>query len=86
MPILISIPDNCKPIADAVTALVASVERTRRRADGGRAVDYAPVERELGERIAAIEQAAHQTILAALDIDAPLVRIEGAHLHARASG
>ena len=45
--------------------------------DGGRAVDYAPVERELGERTAAIERAAHHTILAGLHIDAPLVRIEG---------
>jgi hypothetical protein len=34
-------------------------------------------ERELGERTAAIERAAHHTILAGLDIDAPLVRIEG---------
>jgi hypothetical protein len=77
MPIVISIPDDCKSLVEPIEQLVASVTRTQRRADGGRAVDYAPVERELGERTAAIERAAHQTILAALDVDAPLVRIEG---------
>lgn len=77
MPILISIPDNCKSLVEPIEQLVASVTRTQRRADGGRAVAYAPVERELGERAAALERAAHQTILAALDVDAPLVRIEG---------
>jgi hypothetical protein len=35
-------------MADAVTDLVTSVTLARRRADGGRAVDYAQVERELG--------------------------------------
>jgi hypothetical protein len=77
MPIVISIPDDCKSLVEPIEQLVASVTRTQRRADGGRAVDYAPVERELGERAAAIERAAHRTILAALDVDAPLVRIEG---------
>lgn len=82
MPILISIPDDCKSLADAVTELVGGVERARRRAHGGRAVDYAQIERELGERTAAVERAAHQSILAALDIDAPTVVIDG-RLHTR---
>jgi hypothetical protein len=77
MPIVISIPDDCKSLVEPIEQLVASVTRTQRRADGGRALDYAPVERELGERTAAIERAAHRTILAALDIDAPVVHIEG---------
>lgn len=82
MPILISIPDNCKPLAEVMTQLVASVERAHRRTDGGRAVDYAQIERELGERTAAVERAAHQSILAGLDIDAPAVMIDG-RLHTR---
>jgi hypothetical protein len=82
MPILISIPDECKALGDAVTQLVASVERAHRRAEGGRAVDYAQVEREMGERTAAVERAAHQSVLAALDVDAPAVVIEG-RLHTR---
>ena len=67
MPVLISIFDDCKPLADAIHHLLASVERAQRRADGGRAVDYAQVERELGERAAAVERAAHQRLLAGLD-------------------
>jgi hypothetical protein len=47
MPILISIPDNCKALGDAVTVLVTSVERAHRRADGGRALDYAQIERDI---------------------------------------
>jgi hypothetical protein len=82
MPILISIPDDCKSLADAMTQLVATVERAHRRAEGGRAVEYAQVEREVGERTAAVERAAHQSMLAALDIDAPAVMIDG-RLHTR---
>jgi len=77
MPIMISIPDDCKSLADAVQQLVTSVDRAQRRATGGRAVDYAPIERDLGERAAAIERAAHQSILTRLDVDAPVVMIEG---------
>lgn len=51
MAIMISIPDDCKPLADAVTQLVASVERAHHRADGGRAV--AQVIGLVGERTAA---------------------------------
>ena len=77
MPIMISIPDDCKSLADAVQQLVTSVDRAHRRADGGRAVDYAPIERDIGERVAAIERAAHQSILTNLDVDAPAVMIDG---------
>jgi len=82
MPIMISIPDNCKPLADAVSELVTSVERAQRRGHGGRAVDYAQMEREMGERSAAVERAAHQSILRALDVDAPAVVIDG-RVHTR---
>jgi hypothetical protein len=69
-------------LAEAVQQLVTSVDRARRRADGGRAVDYAQIERDVGERTAAIERAAHQSLLASLDIDAPTVLIDG-RLHTR---
>jgi hypothetical protein len=82
MPIMISIPDDCKPLADAVERLVASGERAKQRASGGRAVDYAQIEREVGERAADVERAAHHSILAALDVDAPTVVIDG-RLHTR---
>ena len=82
MPIVISIPDDCKALADAMTELMTSVTRARRRVDGGRAVDYAQVERELGDRTAAVERAAHHGILKTLDIDAPAVVIDG-RVHTR---
>lgn len=82
MPIMIAIPDDCKPLADAVTRLVAKTEQARKRADGGRAVDYGQIEREVGCETAAVERAAHEAILAAFDVDAPSVVIEG-RVHTR---
>lgn len=46
-----------------------------KRAAGGRALEYARVEREVGQRAAEVERAAHQGILAGLDVDAPQVTI-----------
>lgn len=82
MPIMISIPDNCKPLGEAMKQLIACTERAQRQATGGRAVDYARIEREVGERTAAVERAAHASILAALDVDAPAVVIDG-RVHTR---
>ena len=77
MPIMIAIPDDCKPLAEAVERLVACTERATHRAAGGRAMDYAQIERQVGERPAEVERAAHQRILTALDVDAPAVVIDG---------
>lgn len=82
MPIMGAIPDDCKPLADAVTRLVAATERAVSGAAKGRAVDYARLEREVAERTAAVERAAHERILTALDVDAPTVVIEG-RVHTR---
>ena len=82
MPIMIAIPDDCKPLAEAVERLVACTERATHRAAGGRAVAYAQIEREVGERAAEVERAAHQRILTALDVDAPAVVIDG-RVHTR---
>lgn len=82
MAIMISIPDECKPLADAVLQVLACLERALHRADGGRALDYGQVEREVGARVADVERAAHQRLLTALDVDAPAVVIDG-HVHTR---
>jgi hypothetical protein len=82
MPIMISMPDDCKPLAEAVRRLLSSAERARHRATGGRAVEYARIEREIGDRTAEVERAVHASILASLDVDAPTVLIEG-RLHTR---
>ena len=44
---------------------------------GGKPIDYARVERTIGEKSAAVERAAHQAILRALDIDVARVVIDG---------
>lgn len=77
MPIMISIPDECKPLAEAVERLVACSAKAIARTTGGRTIGYAQIERELGERAADVERAAHQSVLAALDVDAPTVVIDG---------
>jgi len=82
MAIVIEIPDDCKLLAEAIERLVACTERAMRRATGGRAVDYAAVEREVSERTAEVERAAHQRMLTALDVDAPTVVIDG-RMHTR---
>jgi hypothetical protein len=82
MPIMIAIPDDCKPLAEAIDRLVACTDRATKRAAGGRALDYAQIEREVGERTAEVERAAHQRMLTALDVDAPTVVIDG-HVHTR---
>jgi hypothetical protein len=82
MPIMISIPDDCKPLAEAIERLLATADRAKRRAHGGRAVDYAPIERDIAERTAAVERATHAHILATLDIDAATVVIDG-RVHTR---
>ncbi|HUE89977.1 MAG TPA: ISKra4 family transposase [Vicinamibacterales bacterium] len=82
MPIMVAIPDDCKPLADAITQLVARTEQARHRASGGRAVEYGQIERDVGADTAAVERAAHQSILAAFDVDAPTVIIDG-RVHTR---
>jgi hypothetical protein len=82
MPIMIAIPDECKPLAEAVTRLVAKTEQVRQRARGGRAVEYGRIEREVGAETAAVERAAHESILVAFDVDAPSVVIDG-RVHTR---
>jgi hypothetical protein len=82
MPIMIAIPDECKASAEAVERLVGCTQRATHRAAGGRAVDYAQIERQVGERAADVERAAHQRILSGLDVDAPAVVIDG-RVHTR---
>lgn len=82
MPIMIAIPDDCKPLAEAIERLVACTTRALERAGGGRAVDYAQIEREVGKRTAEVERAAHRRMLTALDVDAPAVVIDG-RVHSR---
>jgi len=76
--IVIEVPDENKELAAAVTAVAEHVTQVVGRGADGKAVDYAQVERNVGELVAAVERAAHQAILRSLDLDAPCVRIDGA--------
>lgn len=74
---VIEVSDEHKEVVKAVERLVATVTRMGDRGAGGRAIDYAAVEREVGEAIAEVERAAHQGILRRLDIDAPRIMVAG---------
>ena len=75
--IVIEIPEELKELGEAFKAIVANVGRTVARTGGGKAVDYAQVEREVAGDAARVERTAHQAILQALDLDVPAVIIGG---------
>jgi hypothetical protein len=73
----IEIPDELKGVGKAVRAMGHQVEATWRSTRGGRAVDYAAIERQVATGAAAIERASHQAVLQGLEMDHPRVVIEG---------
>src|SRR5471030_1283663 len=77
---MIEVPKELNGFGVAVAAMVAAVTeaRTRAKAKGGRAMDYAAVEGALGEAAARAEQEGHQAVPQALDVDRETVEIEGA--------
>jgi hypothetical protein len=77
MQMVIEMPEELKGVGEAVTAMIQQVEASWRSTRGGRAVDYAAIERQVAAGTAAIERASHQAVLQGLDIDQPRVRIEG---------
>jgi hypothetical protein len=77
MQMVIEILDELKGVGEAVKAMVRQVEATWRSTRGGRAVDYAAIERQVAAGAAAIERASHQAVLQGLDVDQPRVGIAG---------
>jgi len=75
--IVIEVPEELKELGEAFKAILANVGRTVARTGGGKAVDYAQVERAVAEDAARVERTTHQAILQALDIDVPAVIIGG---------
>jgi hypothetical protein len=74
---VIKVPKGLEKVGEAMAEQLAELERTVQRHGGGKAVDYADVERRVSERTAETERAAHQAILKALDIDVAAVIIGG---------
>jgi hypothetical protein len=77
MQMVIEMPDELKGVGEAVSAMLRQVEASWRSTRGGRAVDYATIERQVAAGAAAIERASHQAVLQGLDVDQPRVGIEG---------
>jgi len=77
MQMVIEIAEELKGVGEAVQAMIRQVEASWRSTRGGRAVDYAAIERAVAAGAAAIERASHQAVLQGLDVDQPRVRIEG---------
>jgi hypothetical protein len=77
MQMVLEMPEELKGVGEALQAFVRQVEASWRSTHGGRAVDYATIERQIAAGAAAIERASHQAVLQGLDIDQPRVRIEG---------
>jgi hypothetical protein len=80
--IVIELSDQHKDLGVALQNAAACVVQLGARAGGGKSIDYAKIEKEVGEVAAAVERAAHKELLAGLDVDAEKVVIEGA-LHTR---
>lgn len=77
MQMVLEMPAELKGVGEAIQALVRQVEASWRSTRGGRAIDYATIERQVAASAAAIERASHQAVLQGWDIDQPRVRIEG---------
>ena len=75
--IVIEVSDQNNSLVLAVQELVALVERLQQRSSGGKPIDYAKIEREVGVATAKVERSAHHGLLAGLDIDAEKVVIGG---------
>lgn len=80
--IIVRIPEKHKHLAEAFNGILDEVVRNVGTAEKGKMPYYDEIERVIGKRVSEIECACHESILAALDIDAPSVEIGGI-LHRR---
>jgi len=81
MQMVLEMPEELKGVGEAIKTLVRQVEATWRSTRGGRAIEYATIERQVAAGAAAIERASHQAVLQGLDVDQPRVGIEGQVYH-----
>jgi len=80
--IVIELPDQHKDLGVALQNAAERIVQLAANGSSGKSMDYAKIEREVGDLSAAVERAAHQGLLAGLDLDAEKVVIGGA-LHTR---
>jgi hypothetical protein len=75
--IMIEVPKGFEEVAQAMAETLAKLERTTAAFGGGKAVDYAEVEKLVSEEVGRTERSVHRAILQSLDIDIPAVVIGG---------
>jgi hypothetical protein len=75
--LVIEVPESCRALGEAFKGVLDRVLAANRTAVGGRAVDYAPLERDISRLTGAVERGAHQAMLEALDIDAKQIVVDG---------
>jgi len=73
----VAVPVELKRLVAPFEALIDAARATMRSARGCHAIDYAAIEREVEMRAAEIERATHAELLRSLEVDAPLVEING---------
>ena len=74
---VIKVPKGLEGVGQAMTETLETLARTLGSLDGGKAVDYAEIERKIIEATGRTELASHGAILQNLDIDVPTVIIGG---------
>lgn len=77
MSMTISIPDGLEKLGESLQRLVMEVSDNVKTFKFGKTPDYREVENTIAKRAAEIETNSHQALLQALDVDAPIVNIEG---------
>ena len=75
--VVLDVPKEFMGLVDTWRETLDSMKATLDRTGGGKAVDYAEIERETSEQCRESEREAHRVMLQALDIDVPTVVIGG---------
>ena len=75
--IVIEVPERLQEVGESMAETLAKLDRMLDSFGGGKAVDYAEVERVMIEEQGRTERTAHRALLQSLDIDLPTVIIGG---------
>jgi hypothetical protein len=75
--IVIQVPVELKPVADAIKTLLTQAQSALGCAGGGPAREYGSFEDDVEQWVAAVERSVHKVVLSSLDVDAPRVLIDG---------
>jgi glutaredoxin len=79
--IVLDVPEGLNGLVESWRETLDFMKATLDRTGGGKAVDYAQIERETSEASRKSEREAHRGLLQAFDIDVPTVVIGGIRYH-----